>query len=377
MKKRMSFLAVMALALVLLMGACGSAPASSEAAPSEAAPAASSEAAPETSSEAAPAAGEKIGEGRTLVVGVWGAEQEELVREHVVKPFEEETGASVELILGGTGDRYSKLYAEVDNPSMDVMYLNMAQTEQATRDGMILAADPEGVANYSDLYDVAKCGDGYGVALIATGLMYNTDLKDTAPTSWADVLTPEYAGLVCPYTMPSSQNNAFLVMLATALGDPKDVDAAIEALAAAKPFPLITEGIPERNQAFLDGEVAIGPQMSGYVYSAQDNGIPCDFVYPKEGAALSMNCAVIPKNTKNDDLAKVFINYHLAQACQEAYANVLYYGPTNSTVTLPEDLASKVVYGDEGVAKLVALDNEWISENEAAWTEKWNTMILD
>ena len=41
----------------------------------------------------------KIGEGRTLVVGVWGAEQEELVREYVVKPFEEETGATVELIL--------------------------------------------------------------------------------------------------------------------------------------------------------------------------------------------------------------------------------------------------------------------------------------
>ena len=27
---------------------------------------------------------EKIGEGRTLVVGIWGAEQETLVREHII-----------------------------------------------------------------------------------------------------------------------------------------------------------------------------------------------------------------------------------------------------------------------------------------------------
>ena len=373
MKKHLFYLAALALSAALLLSACGTTASSS--APAEAA-AASSET-PAVSSQASSAPAEKIGEGRTLVVGVWGAEQEQLVREHVVTHFEEETGAKVELILGGTGDRFSKLYAEVDNPSMDVMYLNMAQTEQATRDDMILPANPEGVPNYNDLYDIAKCGNGYGVALIATGLMYNTELKDTPPTSWADVLSPEYAGLVCPYTMPSSQNNAFLVMLATALGDSKDVGAAIEALAAAKPFPLITEGIPERNQAFLDGDVAIGPQMSGYVYSAQDNGIPVEFVYPEEGAVLSMNCAVIPKNSENADLAKIFINYHLAQECQEAYANVLYYGPTNSAVELPEDLAAKVVYGEEGVAKLVALDNEWVSENEAAWTEQWNTMILD
>lgn len=112
-------------------------------------------------------------------------------------------------------------------------------------------------------------------------------------------------------------------------------------------------------------------------YSAADEGIPVDFVYPKEGAALTMNCAVIPKNSKNADLAKIFINYHLSQACQEGYAEVLKYGPTNSTVTLPDDLAAKVVYGPDDVAKLVALDNQWVSENEAAWTEKWNTMILD
>ena len=379
MKKRIAIL--LALTMAIAMVGCGAKaddaapaaePAAEEAAEEEAEPAEEVAEAEEPAEEPAG----KIGEGRTLVVGVWGAEQEELVREHVIKPFEEETGATVELILGGSGDRYSKLYAEVDNPSMDVMYLNMAQTEQSTRDDMILPVDPEIVTNYDKLYDIAKCGNGYGVALNAIGLMYGTESGLPVPTSWTDLVSDTYAGKVSPYSMPSSQMDAGLVMLAKALGDDKDVEAAIAALAAAKPFPLITDGIPERNQAFLDGDVALGVQMGGYVYAAQDEGIPVDFIYPSEGAALSMNCAVIPKNTKNADLAKIFINYHLAQECQEAYAQVLYYGPTNSDIVLSDELAEKVVYGDD-VEKLVALDNAWISENEASWTELWNTQILE
>lgn len=320
--------------------------------------------------------GEKIGEGRTLVVGVWGDVQEELVREYVVKPFEEETGATVELILGGSGDRYSKLYAEVDNPSMDVMYLNFQQTLQATADDMILEVDPEVVTNYATLYDIAKAGNGYGVAINPIGLQYSTDSGLDAPTSWADMVGETYKGKVAPYSMPSSQMDSALVMLAKALGDEKDVDAAIKAIAEAGPYSLITDGIPERNQGHMDGDIYLGPQIAGYTYAAKDEGVPVEFCYPEEGAALSMNCAVIPKNSANADLAKIFINYHLDQACQEAYADRMYYGPANSAVVLDDELAAKVCYGEEDVSKLVALDNAWISENEAAWVELWNELVL-
>lgn len=113
-QKKLASLFAGVMAITMVLSACGSStqPASSS----------TGDSAGKTDAPAEETA--KIGEGRTLVVGVWGAEQEELVREYVVKPFEGETGATVELVLGGTADRYSKLYAEVDNPSMDVMYLN-------------------------------------------------------------------------------------------------------------------------------------------------------------------------------------------------------------------------------------------------------------
>ncbi|HDS29152.1 MAG TPA: hypothetical protein ENN96_01565, partial [Candidatus Acetothermia bacterium] len=81
--------------------------------------------------------GQRIGEGRTLVVGIWGAAQEELTREYVIKPFEQATGARVELILGGSTDRFARLYAEYDKPTMDVVFLAYGQAQQALKDRVI------------------------------------------------------------------------------------------------------------------------------------------------------------------------------------------------------------------------------------------------
>ncbi len=371
-KKKMAALLAAVMALSIL-SACGG-----TAAESEAAPAASEGASSMATSEAAAEEGAS-GEGRTLVVGVWGDIQEELVREFVVAPFEEETGATVELILGGSGDRFSKLYAEAENPSMDVMYLSVAQTEQATRDGMLEPVDPAVVTNYENLYDVAKAGDGYGVALTEVGIMYSTDEFAEPPTSWDVFLDPAYVGRIAPNTFPGSQGTAFISMMTRAAGgdEVEDATPGFEAIAAMKPYPLIASGIPELNQSFLDGDTVLAPQISGYVFQAQEEGLPVAYARPEEGSVAGMNCAVIPKNTENADLAKIFINYHLGQDCQAAYAERLFYGPTNSTVELDEELAAKVTYGEEVVSQLISLDNEALSAQEAEWTEMWNTMIME
>jgi len=271
---------------------------------------------------------EKVGDGRTLVVGVWGGPQEEIIREHVVKKFEAETGAKVEFVLGGSSDRYARIYSEFNNPSMDIVYLSMAQTEQANRDGIILAPNPQGVPEYNNLYPIAKGSGGYGVALMAIGLMYNTDRFKTAPDSWLEMWKPENKGKVAPFVFPGTQGTAFLVMAAKVHGGSEaNIGPGFDAIKGLNPYPMILSGIDEMNLAFQQGDIWLAPQMDGYAYNFKDAGGPVDFVLPKEGAVLSMNCAAITKNSKNADLAEMFINIHLSQDCQEAYANVLKYGP--------------------------------------------------
>lgn len=319
----------------------------------------------------------KIGEGRTLVVGIWGGPQEDLIREHVIKPFEAETGATVELILGGSSDRFARLYAEKDNPTMDVIYLGLGQTLQAGRDGMIVPQNPANVPECNNLYSQAKAPGGYGVAFLAVGIMYNTSEVPTPPTSWKDLWKPEYKGKVAPFVFPGTQGSAFLVMAAKVHGgDENNIDPGFEALKELKPYPAILSGIDETNLAFQQGDVWFAPQIHGYVYTFKAQGGPVDFVIPEEGAPLAINSAVIPINSKNVDLAEIFINYHLGQKAQEAFAKEMYYAPTNKTVALDADLASKMPYGPEEVGKLLVLDDKTISEKSSEWAERWNREIL-
>lgn len=319
----------------------------------------------------------KIGEGRTLVVGIWGAEQEEIVREHLIPEFEEITGASVELVLGGSSDRAALIYAEKDNPSMDVVYLSQAQTEKAQADGVIQPANPDGVPNYANLYDIAKASGGYGVSLMAVGLMYSTEEFPEPPTSWKVCFDEQYKGRVAPFVFPGTQGTAFLVMSAKVNGGSEEnIDPGFEAIKGLKPFPAVLSGIDETNLAFQNGDVVLAPQIGGYVYSFIDQGGKVGFVLPEEGGILSMNCAAIPLNSKNADLGEVWINLHLDEKVQKAYAEVLSYGPTNSKIVLDDKLAERCVYGSEDVSKLVALNNAAVSENQAAWVERWNKEII-
>jgi len=326
----------------------------------------------------APAPAAKIGEGRTLVVGIWGGPQEDLVREHVIKPFEEETGATVELILGGSSDRFARMYAEKDNPTMDIVYLGMGQTVQATHDGMILPANPAGVPEYNNLYEQAKSAGGYGISFMAIGLMYNTETVKTPPTAWKDLWKPEYKGKIAPFVFPGTQGTGFLVMAAKVHGgDEKNIDPGFEALKKLKPYPAVLSGIDETNLAFQQGDVWFTPQINGYVYEYKDQGGKVDFVMPEEGTPLAMNAAGIVNGSKNVDLAEIFINYHLSQGAQEGFAKELFYAPTNKTIVLDADLAAKMPYGEEEVGKLMVLDDVTISANQAEWAERWNREILN
>ena len=319
----------------------------------------------------------RIGEGRTLVVGIWGGPQEELVREYVVKPFEEATGARVELVLGGSSDRFARLISEKDNPTFDVVYIGLKQTITAVKDGLILEPNPARVPEYNNLYDQAKEPGAYGVAFLSIGIMVNTEMVKDMPTSWKDLWKPEYKGKVAPAVYPGTQGEAFLAMASRIHGgDEQNSDPGIEALKQLKPFPLIYSGVDEINLAFKQGDVWLAPQIHGLVYKYKTEGGKVDFVIPEEGAPLALNSAAIPVNSKNADLAEIFINYHLGQECQEAYARRTFYAPTNKNVKLEAELASAMPYGEAEVDRLLILDYEAMNIGISTTTDRWNREIL-
>ena len=81
-------------------------------------------------------------------------------------------------------------------------------------------------------------------------------------------------------------------------------------------------------------------------------------------------------NSPNPELAQMFIDYAIGIDTQAAYANEIYFGPTNSKVVLSEQAAADTINTPEEVESLLQLDWPYVIEQRADWTLRWNTQIL-
>lgn len=372
MKKLICIL--LTLLMVLGLAACGGGDASTpEAEPADESAAPAEDAGDDAGGEAGDAGSF---EGETLVVGVWGGTIEEVLRETVVEPMEEEYGCSIELVLGGTGDRVTKLYTEKDNPSMDVFFLNIYESKEAIEAGVADDVNPS-LSNFGQLYDFAQVG-GYGMSIMGFGICYNNELVTEPITSWKDLWRPELKGKVSLSQYPGFEGSAVLAATAQAwdLDLENDPDAVFAKLAELGPFPLFYSSLDELFLELQEGTVLAATIFNSYSNDYIEQGFPCEFVYPEDpGPILAKDTIVIAANTQKKALAEEFVNRCIGVETQTAYAERIFFSPCNKEVTLPEEVAAKLVYGDD-TENLVTLDWTFLNAQEEEYTEMWNRQIL-
>ena len=100
------------------------------------------------------------------------------------------------------------------------------------------------------------------------------------------------------------------------------------------------------------------------------------FVSPEEGGYAVMNTVNIVKGSKNKQLAEDFINYQLSKEVQEKAAKAKVDSPVNTTLTLTEEEAKGITYGEETISKLRKLDMKAVNEQSKAWIDRWNREII-
>ena len=169
----------------------------------------------------------QIKRGDELTVGVWGGAQERITREFCAKPLEEKYGVKINFVLGGTGDRRARAYAERGRPSFDIVYLNIFESRQAVKDG-VTQAPTDAIPNAKNLYDIAKLG-GYGVAFNPVTIVYDKSKVSAPITSWKDLWRPELKGRIAWPSYPGAQGTAALVMAARMWGGSEsDIDVGLK-----------------------------------------------------------------------------------------------------------------------------------------------------
>lgn len=317
--------------------------------------------------------------GNTVVfAGPGGAS--EAIFSKLAQTFKQQTGITVEYqaVLAGPG--YAQIQAEQASPKIDVFFANANNQAKADASDLFEPVNTTLIPNLSQLY-AANPPTKYGVLLAynGEGIVYNTaafaKAGIPAPTSLNDFFNPKLKGHVAIY--PSSGNfgiNALVDFAYSAGGSVNNIGPG---------FAKLKELKEDGNWAYSPASPAEGASLlqSQAVWIAYDSikdaslaqaqGEPIGWVNPNDpGGTLDPAYLDIVRNAPHAAAAAKWVNFLISADVQKQEAVVGYQGPSNKTVVLPADLASKVPYGAPLKTYLV-VNSTTVAENTPTWITQW------
>lgn len=318
---------------------------------------------------------------RVLQVAAYGGSYEQLMRQEIFPAFEKQHGVRIEYTAGNSTDTLARLVATRSSPQIDVAIMDDGPMYQAIALG--LCKDLEPAAVYDDLYDSAKVSGGKatGLGAVAVGLMYNTkyfaEQGWPAPTSWADLKDPKYAGkLVVPPLSNTYGLHALVMEAELGGGGERNIDPGFEAFSKEiDPNVLAYEASPgQMTSLFQSGQAVLSVWGSARVNSLANTGFPVKMVYPKEGA-VSLGIIGCPIAGRDTPEAQALLQYLLSPEVQEKVARGYGYGPVNKNAKLTEEEAVGIPYGPEQVGKLRVIDWDFVNPVREEWNKRWSREV--
>lgn len=308
-------------------------------------------------------------ENSELSITGWGGKWGEIFDSQVGPMFEKEYGCKI--VRDTSFPFVPKLQASSrSNPIFDVLHSNQNDQAAAVKMGLVEEKlDASKIPNMADLYDYATSETINGVCMFtsAIGMGYRSDLVKTAPTSWKDLWSEDYADKRGAYVIPiNSLGQAFLTMAGAIYGSGfKDLDAAYDAMEKLKPVKLVDfTGAMEK--MLLSGEVEICVIHDSGVFRYYDTPNECAFCSPVEGVMALEQVLNITPGTKKRELAEAYINFMLSPEIQKIMAEAVWYSPANKKVVLADVYQERLLTTPEKVATLKQVDWAWYNANKDA-----------
>jgi putative spermidine/putrescine transport system substrate-binding protein len=317
---------------------------------------------------------------RPLVFATFTGSWEVAHKEVLVPAFRKATGnAAIVLDPMLSMDQIAKVRAAEANPPIDVMLHDPGPGLVAVGLGL---AEPYPVAqsaHYADLIPAAQEPMGPAGFFQVVGLTYNPETVKTPPTSWADLWRPEFKGRVGITNLASTLGTGFLVEIAKMHGgSEKDIDPAFKQIAALKPNLAAVAANPGALASlFQQGQVDISPGNFNAIQILKAQGVPVEFVAPKEGAIAFKTTFHITKNSPNQALAFKLIEAALSPEVQSKLMEAPYLVvPTNKKVAM-KGVIAKLLAKDQAEMMRTFVFQDWktINEGRSAWIDRFNREI--
>jgi putative spermidine/putrescine transport system substrate-binding protein len=300
----------------------------------------------------------------------------------VVEPFmEKHPDIKVELYgMNNSAQMLGTLRAQKASPQIDAVIMDVSVAKAGTDEGLFDPVDETVSANVKDLFPAArpKGVAGVGVTFDNLVLLYNTDQVKQAPDSWEKLWAPEHAGKVAIPAVPDIQGTTFTIIADKMAGGTdyrQGVEAGIEKIGELAPSVQTWDPKPDVYSPVANGQVAIGIGWNAraQVY-ADGSGGKLGVVLPKEGSGFQINTINLVKNGPASQAAKTFIDYALSPEAQAAFSAEMFYAPTNSKTSVPENALKRTAAND--MDKMVDIDWLEVAKVRDVITEQWRRRVI-
>ncbi len=229
-------------------------------------------------------------------------------------------GIELDIFRSGTGKVMKRIYSEIDPRvagliQADLIWVaDFTEGEKLKNRGQLLKYKSTQADN---IVSFLKDKDDYYYAarLINMIIAYNTDNVKKIPTSYRDLLNPEYKGKII-MADPSYSGAALYTVVTLAQTEEFGWDYFVRLYENEMQ---IVKGNTSLNQAIADGELDMGITIDFMVRDLKDKNpeTPIDYIFPEEGVVLVPSPIAITKDCQNLPAAKVFVDFILSKEGQE------------------------------------------------------------
>lgn len=317
----------------------------------------------------------------TLVLNSYGGPYEAIIQERIIKPFEERFGIDVVYdAVGSAQQDYAKIKATKGRPGFDVAVMTASQSLQGCKDGLLEKLVPTAIPNLASLSPnlssaAGSCGAVHEVQYLS--LLYRTDKLASAPVSWTGLLAPELTGRIILPTFQNIMAVYLLEMMSLSNGGDliDNIDPGFDAMAKVSAQSVGFEQSSAILESYVrDGSVWAMPFWNGRAQLMVDEGLPVDYIRPKEGTIPLIATLNIPVGAANKDAAMKFIDFFLEKSSQEAWVAGYRVGSARGDIDVPPDLQGRQV-ANEG-DRLHLPDLARLQAKLPEWAERWERDVV-